>query len=180
MESDWIFQLTTLVLLVIKSSTMPITRSATQKQIEEAKLFFDLPFIDSESDKSTLNRLFKKKVNSSDRTDDFWQNLNKKAFLLLTEYVTLARENNGDILYAEMMEQAKMDDDYTIHVELQGLQSVCHKKLCQVLVKRFKLKMPKKIPNMSINIENISIPYNTAGKGQVYPPVQIKSEIINI
>ena len=155
---------------------MPITRSATQKQIEEAKQFFGLPFIDSELDKSTLNRFFKKKVNSSDRSDNFWQNLNKKAFLLLTEYVSLAREKNEDILYAEMMEQAKIDDDDTIHVELQGLQSVCHKKLCQVLVRKFKLKMPKKIPNMSINIENISIPYNTAGKGQVYPPVQIKSE----
>ena len=172
----------TILFSVIKPLTMPITRSTIQKQIEEAKQFFGLPLIDSESDKSTLNRLFKKKVNSSQRTDDFWTNLNKKAFLLLTEYVALAREKNEEILYAEMMEQAKIDDDSTIHVELQGLQSVCHKKLCQVLLKKFQLKTPKKAPDMNISIENISIPYNTRGKGQVFPPVhiQIKSRATSI
>ena len=169
----WIILLTTLV-LVAKPTMKPVTRSATQKKIEEAKQFFGLPFIDSESDKSTLSRMFKKKVNSSDKTDDFWHNLNKKALLLLTDYVSLPREKNEDILFAEMVEQAKIDDDNTIHVELEGLQAVCHKKLCQVLMKKFQVKMQKWIPDMSINIGNISIPYNKLGKGHVYPPVQIK------
>ena len=155
---------------------MPVTRLETQKQIEDAKQYFELPFIDPESNKLTLRRLFKKKVNHIPKTDDFWVNLNRKTFLLLTRHVSLPRENNEDILYAEMLEHASMDEDETIHFELQGLQSVCHKKLCLVLLKKFQVKKPKGIPNMTINIENISIPHNPLGKGHIFPPVKIKVE----
>ena len=52
-----------------KAATMRVTRSDTAKKIEEAKNFFGLPLIGSDN-KSMFNRVFKKKVNSGDKTDE--------------------------------------------------------------------------------------------------------------
>lgn len=160
---------------------MPVTRADFQKSIEAAK--YDLG-IEATSfvDKFTLNRVFKRKVNLETTSDgSIWTSIHRSTFLLLTECVKLPKEKTADFLYAEMVEQARLEDgNNTIHLELHGLQSVCHARLCNVLLKRFpQPSKPRNIPNITINVVNISIPYNPNGRGLVVPPICIRVQSLS-
>ena len=160
---------------------MPVTRADLQKSIEAAK--YDLGIDASSSvDKVTLNRVFKRKVNLEATSDgSVWAILHRSTFLLLTECVQLPKEKTEDFLYAEMIEQARLEDgSNTLHLELHGLESVCHARLCNVLLKRFpQPAKPRNIPNISIKVENISIPYNPNGRGLVVPPICIRVQSLS-
>ena len=158
-----------------------VTRADLQKSIEAAKNDLGIDATSS-VDKLTLNRVFKRKINLENNPDDsFWAILHQSTFLLLTECVALPKEKTEDFLYAEMVEQARLEDgSNTIQLELHGLHSVCHARLCNVLLKRFpQASKPRNIPNITIKVENICIPYNPNGRGLVVPPICIRVQSLS-
>ena len=115
---------------------MPVTRSDLQKSIEEAKIFLGFTDTDSAENKLLLNRNFKRKVNDGPNSRESWLKMSHSALLLLKECVTLPRGRTEDVLFCEMIEQASFEETSgTMHLILTGLKSICHARLCKVLLK---------------------------------------------
>ena len=154
---------------------MPVTRSDLQKSIEEAKIFLGFTDTDSAENKLLLNRNFKRKVNDGPNSRESWLKMSHSALLLLKECVTLPRGRTEDVLFCEMIEQASFEEtNCTIHLILTGLKSICHARLCKVLLKRFpQISKPKKMLDLQLQVNNMSIPHNPKGKGLVVPPIHI-------
>lgn len=156
---------------------MPVTRSDLQKSIEVAKNNFgiEVNLTDPLIDQLTLNRVFKRKINQGQNSGLSWVNINKEAYLLLKHSVYLQKDRNEDWLFSDMIEQSTLDEEGNLlQLELQGLKSVCHARLCNVLLKRFSLKSKtKNAAEIDMKIENMPIPYNPLGKGLVVPPLRI-------
>ena len=156
---------------------MPVTRSDLQKSIEVAKNNFgiEIELTDPLIDQPTLNRVYKRRINQGRNSGLSWVDINKEAYLLLKHSVYLQKDKNEDWLFSDMIDQSTLDVEGNIlKLELQGLKSVCHARLCNVLLKRFLQKSKtKNVPDIDIKIENIPIPYNPLGKGLVVPPLRI-------
>ena len=154
---------------------MPVTRSDLQKSIEAAKISLGFTESDSVVNKLLLNRNVKRVVNDGLNLQGSWLKLSQSVLLLLKECVTLPREKTEDFLFYEMIEQASIDEaNGTIQLILTGLKSICHSRLCKVLLKRFpQITKPKKIIDLQLQVNNINIPHNPKGKGLVVPPIHI-------
>ena len=78
-------------------------------------------------------------------------------------------------IFSDMIEQSTLDEEGSLlQLELEGLKSVCHARLCNVLLRRFSQKSKtKNAAEIDMKIENISIPYNPLGKGLIVPPLRI-------
>ena len=154
---------------------MPVTRSDLYKSIEAAKLSLGFTETDSVVNKLLLNRNVKRVVNDGLNLQGSWLKLSQSVLLLLKECVTLPREKTEDFLFYEMIEQSSIDEaNGTIQLILTGLKSICHSRLCKVLLKRFpQITKPKKIIDLQLQVNNINIPHNPKGKGLVVPPIHI-------
>ena len=126
---------------------MPVTRSDLQKSIEVAKNNFgiEIELTDPLIDQLTLNRVYKRRINQGRNSGLSWLDINKEAYLLLKHTVYLQKDKNEDLLFSDMIDQSTLDEEGNIlKLELQGLKSVCHARLCNVLLKRFSQKSKTK------------------------------------